>query len=242
MRKVLIATAMLCIIGLTTSCHKKDSLVINTSQPAELRNEADSLSWAMGFTLAQNIAKTGIEPNREILVQALIATLDQKQQPMTQEQTYQLLNKLELLAYTNQSKNQQAKLEEARNQEQAYFSDLLKKNPNIKKSDKGYYYEVLKEGNGRKGEPGLVALFDYKGSFTNGQIFDQTFGNCDTVRHVINESIMPGLFDGLCNMKAGSSYRFYFPCEMAFGAKGTDNIPPYSTVIYQVDLYAVTDL
>lgn len=241
MKKVLLAAAVLCIIGLTTSCRNKDRFVINTNETVELKNQNDSLTWALGFTLAQNIAKADIELDRELLIQAIFATLDQKQQPMTQEQTYILLSELERRAYINQQTNQQVQLEETRAREAAYFSDLLKKNPNVKKSDKGYYYEVLREGKGRKGEMGLVALFDYKGSFTNGQIFDQTYGNCDTVRHLISETIMPGLLDGLCMMRAGSSYRFYFPAELAFGAQGTDGIPPFSTVIYEIDLYAVTD-
>ena len=201
---------MLCIIGITTSCTPKDKITVDTSKAPELRTQADSLSWALGFSIAQNIANTGIETNQEVILQAIFTTLNQKQQPLTQQQTYQLLNELDRLAF--------------------------------KKSDKGYYYEVLQEGKGRKGDIGLVALFDYKGSFTNGQVFDQTYGNNDTVRHLIDESIMPGLLDGLCNMRAGSTYRFYFPSELAFGAKGTDGIPPYSTVIYEIALYAVTDL
>ena len=105
--------------------------------------------------------------------------------------------------------------------------------------DKGFYYEVLKEGTGRKAEPGLIIDFDYKGTFTNGQIFDQTYGNRSSIVHLVDESLMPGLREGFCMMKAGSTYRFYFPCEMAFGAKGTDDIPPFTTVIYEVELHDV---
>ena len=242
MKKALLAAAVLCIIGITTSCTPKDKITVDTSKAPELRTQADSLSWALGFSIAQNIANTGIETNQEVILQAIFTTLNQKQQPLTQQQTYQLLNELDRLAFIAQTKNHESQMKETQAREEAYFADLLSKNPNVKKSDKGYYYEVLQEGKGRKGDIGLVALFDYKGSYTNGQVFDQTYGNNDTVRHLIDESIMPGLLDGLCNMRAGSTYRFYFPSELAFGAKGTDGIPPYSTVIYEIALYAVTDL
>ena len=139
----------------------------------------------------------------------------------------------------NRSQQEQNRLDEVRAREAEYFAQLQKDNPNVIKSDKGFYYEVLKEGNGRKGEPGLVVVFDYKGMFPNGQIFDQTYGNRDEITHVISESIFEGLREGFCLMKAGSKYRFYFPSEMAFGSNGTENIPPYSVVIYEVDLHEV---
>jgi FKBP-type peptidyl-prolyl cis-trans isomerase len=99
--------------------------------------------------------------------------------------------------------------------------------------------QVLKEGDGRKGELGLLVEFDYKGTFTNGQIFDQTYGNRPPIVHMIDEGLMPGLREAFCMMKAGSKYRFYFPSEMAFGAQGSEDIPPFTTVIYEVELHDV---
>jgi FKBP-type peptidyl-prolyl cis-trans isomerase len=242
MKKILLAITSLCLIGIATSCHKSGTLTINTDETPQLTNKADSISWAMGFTLAQNVASTGIKIDREIMLQAICATLDSKQQPMTQEQTFAMLQEIEKAAFFNKTNNEKAQLEETRARESEYFAKLTKENPKIKKSDKGFYYEVLKEGNGRQGAPGLVVYFDYKGSFTNGQIFDQTYGNREPITHVISESLMPGLFEGFCMMKGGSTYRFYFPAEMAFGANGAEGIPPYSTVIYEVELHEVRDL
>ena len=231
----------LLILGIATSCNDKESIVVNPDAQVVMKDHNDSLSWALGFTMAQNMAIANIDINRELLFQAICVTLDSKPQPMTQQETYTLLQELEYRAYMNQSKNQEKKLEETRAREEVYFSNLTKNNPNVKKSDKGFYYEVLKEGSGRKGEIGLIAVFDYKGYFTNGQIIDQTYGNCDPIRHVISESIFPGLLEGLCMMRAGSKYRFYFPSETAFGAQGTDNIPPFTTIIYEVEVHEILD-
>ena len=90
-----------------------------------------------------------------------------------------------------------------------------------------------------QGAPGMVVEFDYKGSFTNGQVFDQTYGNREPIVHVIGETLMPGLFEGLCMMRSGSHYRFYFPSEIAFGARGTEDIPPYTAVIYEVEVHSI---
>ncbi len=228
-------TATLLVIG----CQKKGNFTIDTEAPAALKNNNDSISWALGTITAQNIIATGIEVDREVLIQALLTTLDNKTQPLTQEQLMQLQQQIEKQLYVSEQAKYQSSLEEARASEKTYFAQLLQNNPNVKKSDKGFYYEVLKEGTGRKAEPGLIIDFDYKGTFTNGQIFDQTYGNRSSIVHLVDESLMPGLREGFCMMKAGSTYRFYFPCEMAFGAKGTDDIPPFTTVIYEVELHDV---
>lgn len=242
MKKILFAALTLSLIATATSCHKKGTVVVDTNATPELKTQNDSLSWALGLSIAQNIAATGIDVNREMLILSIYTTLDQKQQPMTQTQTYDLLQEIERLAYLNRSKTQKTQLEDTRAREAEYFANLVKTNPNVKKSDKGFYYEVIKEGNGRQGAPGLVVVFDYKGSFTNGQIFDQTYGNRDAITHVVSETMMPGLIDAFSMMKAGSTYRFYFPAEKAFGANGTEGIPPFSTVIYDIELHEVRDL
>ena len=236
MKKIFFAA--LCIT-LLVSCHKSSTVVVDTDKVPAFTNQSDSLSWALGFSVAQNIAATGIDINRELLLQAIYATLDSKQQPFTQQQTSMMLMELDQRAYMNRKMNQEDQMAETRKREETYFAKLIQERPNVKKSDKGFYYEVLKQGNGPVAEMGSVVVFDYKGSLINGHIFDQTYGNREPITHVVGPELMPGLFEGFCMMPAGSTYRFYFPCEMAFGAQGDDGIPPFSTLIYEVELHEV---
>lgn len=234
MKKILFAA--ICIT-LLASCHK--GIVVNPDKTPTFANQNDSLSWALGFSVAQNIASTGVDINREILMQAICVTLDSKQQPFSQQTTTEMLLDLEQRASLNRKMSQDNQMAEIRQREEVYFNKLVRENPNIKKSDKGFYYEVIKQGKGLIAELGSIVVFDYKGSFTNGHIFDQTYGNREPITHVVGHEMMPGLFEGFCMMPGGSTYRFYFPCEMAFGAQGTQGIPPYSTLIYEVELHEV---
>lgn len=239
MKKLFFAAACVAALCMTVSCNNNDRIVVKTDAPVEMNDYNDSLSWALGFSLAQNIAVTGVKIDRELLMQAICVTLDSKQQPLTQNDMSNLLADLEQRMMINRSQQEENRMNDVRAREAEYFKKLQQDNPNVKKSDKGFYYEVLKEGTGRKGEMGLVVVFDYKGMLTNGQIFDQTYGNRDAITHVISESIFEGLKEGLQLMRAGSTYRFYFPSELAFGATGTESIPPYTTVIYEVELHDV---
>ncbi len=236
MKKILLAA--ICIT-LLASCHKGSTIVVDTEKAPVFDNKNDSLSWVLGFSAAQNIAAAGIDINREILMQAIYTTLDSKQQPFNYQQTATMLMDLEQKAYINRMNSQNSQITETRQREEVYFDNLMKKNPNVKKSDKGFYYEVLQQGQGAVPQIGSIVVFDYKGSLLNGHIFDQTYGNREPITHVIGPELMPGLLEGFCIMPAGSKYRFYFPSEMAFGAKGDDGIPPYSTLIYEVELHEV---
>lgn len=235
-RTILLAASLLL---LASACTKSNRIVVHTDQPAQLNTFDDSLSWALGFSAAQSIASTGVQLNRELLFQAICNTLDTIEQPLSQEDTYRLLMELERRAYMQQLQDHQSRSAEVAQREAAYFADLQKKNPNVKKDASGIYYEVLEEGTGMKSEDGLVAEFDYKGSFTNGEIFDQTIGNREPIVCVICDDVFPGLHQGLLLMRGGSHYRLYIPSELGYGARGSEAIPPYSTLIYEIQLHNV---
>jgi FKBP-type peptidyl-prolyl cis-trans isomerase len=43
-------------------------------------------------------------------------------------------------------------------------------------------------------------------------------------------------------MNTGSTYRFFIPSALAYGGQGVGNvIPPYSTLVFKVELLAIID-
>jgi FKBP-type peptidyl-prolyl cis-trans isomerase len=41
-------------------------------------------------------------------------------------------------------------------------------------------------------------------------------------------------------MSVGSKYRFYIPSGLAYGPQGSGPIPPYSPLIFEVELLGIT--
>ena len=100
--------------------------------------------------------------------------------------------------------------------------------------------EVVKQGKGPKARFGDVVRFDYRGyNMITGELFDQTYGQRDPIDHVLGKPMFAGLIEGMQLMNAGSLYRLYVPSALAFGANGTQNIPPYTPVIYEIELHAI---
>jgi FKBP-type peptidyl-prolyl cis-trans isomerase len=70
----------------------------------------------------------------------------------------------------------------------------------------------------------------YKGKFFDGTVFDQGTGNGE-VSNFIN-----GFQIGLSLLPEGSKGRFYIPSGYAYGASGSQSIPPNTNLIFEVQL------
>lgn len=105
-------------------------------------------------------------------------------------------------------------------------------------TDSGLQYEVLQEDRegGRSPKSSDMVLCDYTGYFINGKKFDSSKGT--PVAFPLNGVIL-GWTEGLQYMKEGAKYRFVIPYYLAYGPGGYASIPPYSTLIFEVELVKV---
>lgn len=204
-----------------------------------LKNHSDSVNWVLGESYALGLKSSGLQLDKKMILRAVEATLDGKEQPLSDTAYRDLLAEVNSMIMLQQREKQQQLESQNRNQEEVYFKKLLAENPNVKTTKEGFYYEVLQEGKGNRAKLGGVVTFDYRAFFTNGQVFDQTYGNREPIRKVVGNPMFAGLQEAFTYMSAGSKYRFYFPSEKAFGAEGSDGIPPYTTMIYEVELHKV---
>ena len=211
------------------------------NEAPKLHDRTDTLSWAMGENVAKSLKEGNVvKLDYDVFMKAVKHTLDGKEQPLSDEtyqETMQYIMALAQMKQITETKKQEANIASSQAE---YFSNLEKTNSNVKKHPSGFYYEVIKEGKGPKAKYGQVVSFDYKSYFMlSGQPFDQTYGQREPIEHVIGKPMFQGLVEGLQQMNAGSIYRFYFPHELAFGAAGNDDIPPYTPLIYEVEMHNI---
>ncbi|TAL63312.1 MAG: hypothetical protein EPN85_00380, partial [Bacteroidetes bacterium] len=106
----------------------------------------------------------------------------------------------------------------------------------------GMYYTRLAEGTGVTPDSGRVALLNYKGCFLNGRCFDSSF-ETQPFEYILGaeEQLIPGLVAGVRRMREGEKAKFIIPSHLAFGSSGssTGMVPPFTTVIYEVELLKV---
>ena len=51
--------------------------------------------------------------------------------------------------------------------------------------------------------------------------------------------VIPGWVEALQLMPVGSKWKLFIPQELAYGARGAGSIPPYSTLVFEVELLDV---
>ena len=103
----------------------------------------------------------------------------------------------------------------------------------------GLQYLVIKEGNGKRPKATDQVKCHYEGTLINGQMFDSSIKRGEPATFPLNQ-VIAGWTEGLQLMQEGSKYRFFIPYNLGYGERGAGNtIPPYSTLIFDVELIEV---
>lgn len=231
MKKTLIPAVVICLMGMT-ACNKTNPKI------PTLDNQNDTLSWAMGTSMGNAIKESGLTFDEEILMAAVHNAMTGNSSKLDQESYEKALASINLQIAQNQQQHDEKMRTEVEAKEKAFFEKLLKENPNVKETEHGFYYEVIKAGKGPNAKYAQRIKFDYKGFFMfTGNMIDQTYGNRPPIVTAITKHMFPGLVQALQMMNAGSIYRFYFPQHTAFGKFGDKNIPPYTPIVYEVEVH-----
>ena len=104
----------------------------------------------------------------------------------------------------------------------------------------GLQYKVVKEGTGAKPVATDMVKVNYSGSTIDGNVFDSTEKHGGQPSTFRLDGVIKGWTEGIQLMTVGSKYTFYVPYDLAYGAEGRPgSIPPFSTLIFDVDLLAI---
>ncbi len=230
MKRILLLSACALLLA---SCN-------NRAKAPELKDRTDSLSWAYGQNIADALKKGYFnELDADLILQSAQYTLNGgKEQPMSPDEIIEALNYIMAMYSVGAQQTSNQTQQEVDAAQAEYFKKLEQENSNVKRHPAGFYYEVLREGKGPKAKYAQRIKFDYR-SFVmlTGEAYDQTYGKREPILHVVGEPMFPGLIEAFQLMNAGSIYRFYFPYQLAFGVKGSGNIPGYTPFIYEIELH-----
>ena len=99
-------------------------------------------------------------------------------------------------------------------------------------------YRPLKKGNGAYPRNDSKVTVQYEGRLIDGTVFDSSYSRGEPVTFPLT-NVIKGWQIGLQNMPVGSKYELYIPQELAYGEKSMESIPPYSALIFTIELISV---
>jgi len=109
----------------------------------------------------------------------------------------------------------------------------------VKVTESGLQYEVLKMGKGPKPASDTTRVkVHYHGTLIDGTVFDSSVDRGEPIVFPLN-GVIKGWTEGVQLMPVGSKFRFYIPQELGYGAQSAGSIPPFSTLIFEVELLSI---
>ncbi|MBO7139546.1 MAG: FKBP-type peptidyl-prolyl cis-trans isomerase [Prevotella sp.] len=102
----------------------------------------------------------------------------------------------------------------------------------------GVQYKILKEGNGALPTDSNQVVVNYEGKLIDGTVFDSSYQRNQPATFGLAQ-VIPGWQEALKLMPVGSEWEIYIPQDKGYGTRDMGNIPPYSTLIFKVELLEI---
>ena len=102
----------------------------------------------------------------------------------------------------------------------------------------GLQYEVIKMGKGKKPVATDNVRVHYHGTLTNGVVFDSSVDRGEPITFGLTQ-VIAGWTEALQLMPVGSKFKLYIPQQLGYGSQQAGSIPPYSTLIFEVELLGI---
>ncbi len=120
-----------------------------------------------------------------------------------------------------------------------WLADNAKK-PGVKVLPSGLQYKVLTEGHGELPKASDEVEVIYEGRLIDGTVFDATSKHKGVTTDKFNAGrLIKGWTEALTMMPVGSKWQIYIPQELAYGKRGAGQIPPYSTLVFDLELVSI---
>ncbi len=222
MRKVIITTALLAL------------LAIPAFAAEEPKTEEQKTLYTVGLIMADQLKVLRLTPHEFEFVKQGMNDGTMAKQPLVDMKTYRKkAHKLAAARRDAQGKKVAATATE--------FLDNAVKEKGALKTASGAVYQSISEGSGASPTKEDTVTVNYRGTFVDGNEFDNSYERGKPVEYPLN-SFIPCWKEGVGMMKPGGKARLVCPPETAYGNKASGIIPANATLAFEVELLAVKKL
>lgn len=203
-----------------------------TKSKAVLKNEVDTVSYAMALNLARYFQQMGFEGlNFELLKETVVEQL-KGIKPVLDPSTSESYVK----AYEGKIKKQKGEKNLAEGKK---FLEENKKRSGVNVTASGLQYEILKAGDGPKPTATDKVKTHYHGTLINGTVFDSSVDRGQPITFPLN-GVIAGWTEALQLMPVGSKWKLFVPSQLAYRENSpSPAIGPNSTLIFEVELLGI---
>lgn len=114
-----------------------------------------------------------------------------------------------------------------------------KKQADVITTPSGLQYKVLVQGDGEVPQKTDKVKVHYEGRLIDGTVFDASSKHGTEPATFRADQVIKGWTEALTMMPVGSKWQLFIPQELAYGERAAGQIPPYSTLIFDVELVGI---
>ena len=199
----------------------------------------DKLSYALGLGIGQQLAQMGAtDLNVDDFAQSIRDVLEGRELKVSHREAQQIVQDYFQKQEQKLNAERAEKGKTAKAEGEKYLAENGKKE-GVVTLPSGLQYQVLREGNGRKPSAKDTVKCHYEGFLIDGTVFDSSVQRGEPATFGLQQ-VIAGWTEGLQLMQEGAKYRFFIPYKLAYGEGGAGAmIPPFATLIFDVELIAV---
>lgn len=187
--------------------------------------------YSLGVNMGKSIAAFGLKPEELALVQRGLA--DAATSAKLQVEPAQYMPKLQ-----DMFRARSQKVSEGEKKKGQTFADEQAKQPGAVKTESGLIYLTLKPGTGESPKATDTVKVHYRGTLIDGTEFDSSIKRGTPAEFPLNR-VVPCWTEGVQRMKVGEKAKLVCPASIAYGDRGTPNIPGGATLIFEVELLEI---
>ena len=112
------------------------------------------------------------------------------------------------------------------------------KKDSVKTTPSGLQYKILTQGTGELPTKDDKVKVNYEGHLIDGTEFDSSYKRNKPVTFPVGQ-VIAGWTEALCMMPVGSKWQIFVPQNLAYGDREQSKIPPFSCLIFTVELLEI---
>ena len=212
---------------------------LNKKKAPKIQTFNDSASYAIGKDLANSWQQQNLGINLEIVAQSLLDIVH-NENTWSRSMMTPILQRFQKNFEERQQRKQQEMMGSLDKNKEAGAA-FLKENANTKSvytTKSGLQYKKLRDGNGKRPTANSTVRVHYTGTLIDGTKFDSSIDRGEPIEFPVG-AVIPGWTEGLQLMDEGAKYMLYIPYTLGYGEQPVGDIPPGSTLIFEVELLEI---
>lgn len=216
-----------------------DNNATRNSQSPVLVTPDDSVSYSLGLRFGLQLKQMGVEDlNVEEFANAIKDVFTDKQPRIPIRDAQRIFNDYFQQKEAKMKAEREAKAKAAKEEGEKFLKENAKKK-GVVTLPSGLQYRVIRKGKGPTPKEDDMVTVKYEGRLIDGTVFDSSYKRTPQTNDFRPKQLIKGWTEALTLMPVGSKWEIYVPQELAYGEREAGQIPPYSTLIFIMELDAI---